>query len=103
MAGSGVENHDLLVALRHPLRRSILRAMDDDVVTSPRDLSRTLKESLSNVSYHVRVLAECNALVQVSERKVRGATQRFYRRTVEAEWALTILAESENDSPPKDS
>lgn len=74
--------------------------MDGEAVRSPRELSLLLEETLSNVSYHVRVLVECGALVQVSVQKVRGATQHFYKRTVEAEWALTILAESE-DVPPR--
>lgn len=99
MAGSSTENHDLLVALRHPLRRKILRAMDGDVVRSPTALGRSLGEALSSVSYHVRVLVECSCLVQVKERKVRGATQHFYRRDLEAEWALKILAEDEDEAP----
>lgn len=103
MAGSSTENHDLLVALRHPLRRAILRAMEGDVVRSPTALARNLNESLSNVSYHVRVLVECGCLVKVKEKRVRGATQHFYQRHLEAEWALEILAEDENEPPVEDS
>ena len=49
-------------ALGHPLRRRILREMlDERTRTSPRELAAELGEPLSNVSYHVRVLAECGA------------------------------------------
>src|ERR1700742_3128765 len=54
------DDNDLLTALRHPLRRRILRRMDDDEAISPRELSRLLAEPLSNVSYHVRVLVDCS-------------------------------------------
>jgi DNA-binding transcriptional ArsR family regulator len=101
VAGTEDENHHLLVALKHPLRRSILRAMDGEAVYSPRELANILEESLSNVSYHVRVLFDRGALVRVSEQKVRGATQRFYRRSVQADWALKVLAESEDEPPEK--
>ena len=51
------DDNDLLTALRHPLRRRILRRMDEEDAISPRDLSRVLQQPLSNVSYHVRVLS----------------------------------------------
>lgn len=77
--------------------------MDGDAVRSPSDLAGALGEALSSVSYHVRVLVECSCLVKVEEKKVRGATQRFYRRDLEAEWALKILAEDEEQPPRKNS
>lgn len=52
------DDNDLLVALRHPLRRQILQAMADGEAVSPLELSLELRQSLSNVSYHVRVLAD---------------------------------------------
>ena len=50
------DDNDLLVALRHPLRRQILRLMAGEETISPRELSTALDEPLSNVGYHVRVL-----------------------------------------------
>ena len=82
---------DLLTALGHPLRRRILREMTRTRKSSPRELAETLSEPLSNVSYHVRVLADCDALKLVGTRPVRGSTQHFYRATVEPEWARTAL------------
>jgi DNA-binding transcriptional ArsR family regulator len=82
---------DLLTALGHPLRRRILREMTRAEKSSPRELAEALSEPLSNVSYHVRVLADCEALTLVGTRPVRGSTQHFYRATVEPEWARTAL------------
>jgi DNA-binding transcriptional ArsR family regulator len=82
---------DLLTALGHPLRRRILREMTRAGKASPRELAETLSEPLSNVSYHVRVLADCEALRLVGTRPVRGSTQHFYRATVEPEWARSAL------------
>ncbi|HEX3173170.1 MAG TPA: helix-turn-helix domain-containing protein [Solirubrobacterales bacterium] len=91
MAGNGSDNHALLAALKHPLRREILRAMADRKPISPRELSDQLEESLSNVSYHVRVLAEYGVVEEIDSQQVRGATQHFYRCTLRAKWALTVL------------
>jgi DNA-binding transcriptional ArsR family regulator len=85
------DDNDLLVALRHPLRREILREMADEKAISPRQISAALHRPLSNVSYHVRVLADCEALRLVGTRPVRGSTQHFYRATVEPEWARSAL------------
>jgi len=92
--------HDMLAALRHPLRRRILRAMAADEQASPRELAARLKERLSNVSYHVRVLAECGALKPAGTKKVRGTTQHFYRSAVDAGWVRSVL-EDEDEPPPK--
>jgi len=92
----------LLTALKHKLRRRILRVMADGEPTSPCELSRRLGESVSNVSYHVRVLAEYAIVESVEDRQVRGATQHFYRFSLDAEWARKVLEEFEEDSPEQD-
>jgi len=91
------EETNLLRALRHPLRRRILREMADGGELSPRGLSDRLRQPLSNVSYHVRVLAECRAITLVGTRPARGSVQHFYRSTVEAPWALQVLGPGESD------
>jgi DNA-binding transcriptional ArsR family regulator len=85
------DDNDLLVALRHPVRREILRAMADEKAISPRELASALQQPLSNVSYHVRVLAECAAVLLVSTKPVRGSMQHFYRTAIEAPWARQVL------------
>jgi DNA-binding transcriptional ArsR family regulator len=95
-------NHTLLNALNHRLRRQILRAMPDGNPTSPRELADRLEEPLGNLSYHVRVLADCGALELVDEKRVRGTTQHFYRSSVTAGWARSLLQDSAWESPPVD-
>lgn len=92
---------DLFVALAHPLRRRILRRMiEDEVEISPRELALHLGEQLSRLSYHVRILAWCDAIELVRTEQVRGSTQHFYRVIVGARWARMAL-EATGDPPEK--
>ncbi len=87
------KSNDLFTALAHPLRRKILRLMlDRKGEVTPRQLSAELREPLSALSYHVRVLAECGAVKLKRTQKIRGATQHFYRAAVKADWARLALA-----------
>jgi len=92
---AGIErsgDNDLLVALRHPLRREILREMAiSGEAISPREVATILDQPLSNVSYHVRVLAECAAIALVRTKAVRGSMQHFYCIELEAPWARQVL------------
>jgi DNA-binding transcriptional ArsR family regulator len=100
MAGKGKPDiQAVLTSLKHKLRRRILRVMSNREPISPRELSELLGESLSNVSYHVRVLAECGVIEAVEMRQVRGATQHFYRWALDAEWVIEVLEETEEDPP----
>jgi len=94
------DDNDLLVALRHPLRREILREMADEKAISPRQISTALRQPLSNVSYHVRVLADCAAISLARTKPVRGSMQHFYRATIEAPWARQVLGWDEKDDGP---
>ncbi len=85
------EDNDLLVALRHPLRRKILCEMDGKETISPRAVATAIKEPLTGVSYHVRVLADRSAVVLVDTKPVRGSMQHFYRATVRKPWARQAL------------
>ena len=87
------DDNDLLTALRHPLRRQILRSMAaaEDQPLSPRELSSLLTEPLSNVSYHVRVLVDCEAIRLVNTEPVRGSMQHFYRIAIDEPWARQVL------------
>ena len=85
------DDNDLLVALRHPLRRRILREMADGKKRSPRELAAVLRTPLSNVSYHVRVLAGKSAVTLVETKPSHGSVQHFYRSAVKTPWAQQIL------------
>ncbi len=93
--GDGNKANDLFTALGHPLRRRILRKMlEEGVQISPRELAIDLDEPLSALSYHVRVLAECEAIKLVRTKQIRGSTQHFYRAAMRAQWARTALRTS---------
>jgi DNA-binding transcriptional ArsR family regulator len=94
------DNDDLLVALRHPLRRDILRRMAGEKAISPRQVADALQQPLSNVSYHVRVLADCAAISLVRTKPVRGSMQHFYCVTIEAPWARLVLGLDEKNEGP---
>lgn len=93
------DDNELLVALRHPLRRRILREMAGEEAISPRELASNLGRPLSNVSYHVRVLADCAAVTLVRTQPVRGSMQHFYCSAIEAPWARQILGLEDGDEP----
>ena len=91
MAAPSHSTQNLFVALGHPTRRQILREMDGGPPASPRELTERLGDTLSNVSYHFRVLAEAGVLKLVSTRPVRGSTQHFYGMKIDADWAKAVL------------
>jgi DNA-binding transcriptional ArsR family regulator len=89
---SGPKANDLFTALGHPLRRKILRKMlRQRGEISPRELAADLAEPLSALSYHVRVLAECEAVELTRTKQIRGSTQHFYRPVIKAAWARSAL------------
>jgi DNA-binding transcriptional ArsR family regulator len=85
------DDNELLMALRHPVRREILQVMGSEKAISPRQIASALDQPLSNVSYHVRVLADCAAVCLVDTKPVRGSMQHFYRTAIEAPWARQVL------------
>jgi DNA-binding transcriptional ArsR family regulator len=81
----------LIRALKHPLRRNILRETYGEKEISPSKLSRRMDVGLPGVSYHTRVLAECEAIVLVRTQPARGATEHLYRLAIEPEWPYLAL------------
>ncbi len=82
---------DLLRALGNPLRRQILRRMRDADMVSPLQMSQEFGLPISTVAYHVRVLAQCEAVTLVRVKSVRGAIKHFYRSTLKQPWARQII------------
>jgi DNA-binding transcriptional ArsR family regulator len=85
----------LLEALRNPLRRSFLRRyLSSKEMLSPKELSDLDRKPLSDVSYHVRVLAKCGAIEEAGDRRVRGSVEHFYLPSdlvKETPWVLATL------------
>jgi DNA-binding transcriptional ArsR family regulator len=68
----------LVKALAHPLRIEILRILEDRTA-APKDLAKELGVPVTNISYHVKALAELG-LIELDElTHVRGAIQHTYR------------------------
>lgn len=72
-------------ALDHELRQHILLATLRDEV-SPSEISKSLGEALSQVSYHVKVLRDdCGGILRRTRTEQRrGAIENYYRADLEA-------------------
>lgn len=80
-ASQGGVDQRLIRAMGNPLRQRILQVLNQRVA-SPSELSKELAEPLGNVSYHVRILVQCDAVELVKTEPVRGALEHFYRATI---------------------
>lgn len=71
----------LALANTHPLRVSIMEifGIDGGRTMSSTDLAYELRSPLANVNYHVNELAKHGLLVLSHRKRVRGATEHFYR------------------------
>src|SRR4051812_29036343 len=84
---------NLLVVLRHPMRREVLaRLIQGKQPESPRQMAEALRTPLSNVSYHVRVMAQHKVLTLVDTRPVRGSLQHFYEASELADHPMVKAA-----------
>jgi DNA-binding transcriptional ArsR family regulator len=97
----------LLQVLRHPLRRQLLRRYLESEAADgvgPRELALAEKAPLSNVSYHVRVLAEKGAVELVRSEPSGGSVAHFYKAAPlvrETPWVLAALGmEGLSDGTP---
>jgi DNA-binding transcriptional ArsR family regulator len=77
---SGAIEQRIVKALAHPMRVQILTILNDRMA-SPNELSKELEESLSQVSYHVKVLNDFECIEMVKTKPIRGAIEHFYRAT----------------------
>jgi DNA-binding transcriptional ArsR family regulator len=73
----------LIKALAHPLRGHALAILNERIA-SPNELSKELGEGLSQVSYHVKVLKDCECIELVKTEPRRGAVEHYYRATARA-------------------
>ncbi|HEX2128816.1 MAG TPA: helix-turn-helix domain-containing protein [Solirubrobacterales bacterium] len=86
----------MMKALSHPLRWRILEALMSGPA-SPSVIAAELGEPLGNVSYHVKILLQYDAIELVETRPVRGALEHVYRAIErpflnDAQWAKLPLA-----------
>ncbi len=72
----------LLFLLQDPLRRRLLGLyVEEKRMRSPKELTVAVNRDVSNVGYHVRVLADHGAVELVETRPRRGSVEHFYRAT----------------------
>lgn len=71
-------DEQLARAVDHPIRVEILIVLRKNI-SSPKQLSEIIGEPLGNVSYHTKVLLECDCIELVKTRPARGAVEHFYR------------------------
>jgi DNA-binding transcriptional ArsR family regulator len=90
----------LLFILRHPLRKRLLRFyVEAEGTLSPKELTLLAHDpKISNVGYHVRVLAEKGAVELVETQPRRGSVEHFYEATDlvdEVPWGRAALGVGE--------
>ncbi|MFB7911590.1 ArsR/SmtB family transcription factor [Kitasatospora sp. NPDC059146] len=69
-------------ALAHPMRQRLLFALSTRPSTISR-LAAQLGANKGSVSHHLRVLGEAGLVQDAGTRRVRGGTEKYYRRTAE--------------------
>jgi DNA-binding transcriptional ArsR family regulator len=93
--GRHAVNNAFVSALNHPTRQELLKLyLEKDAALSPKELAELTGEKLPTVSYHVRVLADKNAIELAEEEPVRGSVAHFYRPTAltkSTPWVLESL------------
>ena len=91
----------LLSILQHPLRKRLLRFyVEAEGTLSPKELTVLANDpKISNVGYHVRVLAEKGAVENLVETQPRrGSVEHFYEATDfvdEVPWGRAALGTAE--------
>jgi DNA-binding transcriptional ArsR family regulator len=73
-------DQELVRALSHPIRVSILEALQGRLA-SPSELALELDQSLGVVSYHANTLVECGCVELVHTKQRRGALEHFFGLT----------------------
>jgi len=90
----------LFLALSHVTRREVLRIMlggDLDQGLTPAEAADILGRTLSNVSYHFKILAGNDAVRLVKTRPTRGAVEHVYVLSTsirESRWVKLALREA---------
>jgi DNA-binding transcriptional ArsR family regulator len=80
----------LVKAVGHPLRVEVLESIVDAGETSPVQVAKRLDRQVGLVSYHVKVLTQCEVIELVRTRPRRGALEHFFRPTASMREFLTV-------------
>lgn len=83
LSGRGILDPRVVKALGHPVRVQALTILNERVA-SPNEISKELDQAVGHVSYHIKVLKECECIELVDTVPRRGAMEHFYRATSRA-------------------
>lgn len=89
-----LQERELHQALRHPVRRELLRLCHDCGEVTVGEAAKTLRHPLYNVRYHINALSGCGALKQLGTTMVRGSEANLWGVTAlvkETNWILEAL------------
>jgi DNA-binding transcriptional ArsR family regulator len=75
-----VEAPEQFKALAHPMRHRLLFALGEHQATVSQ-LSAELGSNKGNIAHHLKVLADAGLVAVAQTRRVRGGTEKYYRRT----------------------
>ena len=76
----GTLDQRLVRAMGHPVRVQALVILNERVA-SPNEIAKELDQTVGHVSYHVKVLKECDCIELVDTAPRRGAMEHYYRAT----------------------
>ncbi len=76
----GTVDQRLVRAMGHQVRVQALIILNERVA-SPNEISKEVGESVGHVSYHIKVLKECECIELVDTAPRRGAMEHYYRAT----------------------
>lgn len=79
----GILDARVVKALGHPVRVQALTILNERIA-SPNEISKELDQAVGHVSYHIKVLKECECIELVDTAPRRGAMEHFYRATSRA-------------------
>lgn len=76
----GTLDQRLVRAMGHPVRVQALVILNERIA-SPNEIAKELDQTVGHVSYHVKVLKECECIELVDTAPRRGAMEHYYRAT----------------------
>lgn len=79
----GILDARVVKALGHPVRVQALTILNERIA-SPNEIAKELDQTVGHVSYHVKVLKECECIELVDTAPRRGAMEHYYRATSRA-------------------
>jgi len=80
---NGILDARVVKALGHPVRVQALTILNERIA-SPNEIAKELDQTVGHVSYHVKVLKECECIELVDTAPRRGAMEHYYRATSRA-------------------